>query len=57
MSKFCIACGFGPVKVQQPPPPKPTKPLGASEEPEKCPNCGKEGSMREEADRDEEEEE
>lgn len=58
MGKICTACGFSPPKTEQEPPPKPTKPL-VTEEPEheKCPNCGKEGTMQEVADEEEEEEE
>ena len=47
MSKRCTACGVTPPKVEQEPPPKPTKPLLTDNEPEKCPNCGKEGTMEE----------
>lgn len=47
MTKVCKACGVAPAQPEPPVPPKHGGIAKPVEEPEKCPNCGKEGTMEE----------
>lgn len=47
MTKVCKECGFAPAEIEQPVPPKGAAAVMVEEEPTKCPNCGKEGTMEE----------
>ena len=47
MPKICKDCKVAPMEVEAPVPPKGGEPAKEVEEPEKCPNCGKEGTMEE----------
>ncbi len=49
-NKICIACGWKPLE-----PEAPTKRDKPFPEREKCPNCGKEGTLREETEEEAEE--
>jgi hypothetical protein len=51
MGKVCVACGIVPPEAES------DKPAPPPEEPEKCPNCGEEGTMEERPDEEEEDEE
>lgn len=49
MAKICIACGWKPLE-----PEAPTKRVKPLKEHEKCPNCGKPDTLREEPEEEEE---
>lgn len=47
MTRVCKECGVAPAEVEQPAPPKGASTMVEEKEPEKCPNCGKVGTMEE----------
>lgn len=47
MTKICKECGVAPAEVEEPAPPKEAGTMLEEKEPEKCSNCGKEGTMEE----------